>query len=66
MPEPHKTTVTPVRRRTHDIERIVLFVRCNGCHMRFECTDEERAQREALRHESSQAQESVAGGVDHA
>ena len=63
MHEPHVTTVTPVRRRTHELARTVYVVRCNGCHMRFETTDEERAQREALRHESSQAQESVAGGV---
>lgn len=45
----HTTTTTTVKRRTHDIARIVLVVRCT-CSWRFECLDDERARREALRH----------------
>lgn len=61
-PEPvHATTVKAIRRRTHEIERIVLVVRCNGCKYRLECDDEVRAHREALRHEATQT---PAGGHD--
>lgn len=53
MSEQHTTTVKPIRRTTHDLQRTVFVVRCNGCTYRLETTDEGRANREALRHEAS-------------
>lgn len=60
----HTTTVTAVKRRAHEIERVVLVVRCSGCKFRFECMDEVRAKRAGAQHAAQHAHAAVAAEVD--